>query len=79
MTQRVGTCSLCGGDVMGYRGVWLSMLPPPPDHCASCGAVSASDVVEMRRYPQGSWQFPTTPTTASNTFQLKGYYYVDHS
>ena len=49
MEQRVGTCSLCGGDVVGYRGVWMSILPPPPDRCANCGAVSAADVIEMRR------------------------------
>ena len=49
MRQRIGTCSLCGGDVMGYRGAWHSVLPPPPDKCASCGAVAAgqSDVIEM--------------------------------
>ena len=34
---------------MGDRGAWHSVLPPPPDKCASCGAVAAgqSDVIEM--------------------------------
>ena len=49
MRQRIGTCSLCGGDVMGDRGAWHSVLPPPPDECTSCGAVARgqSDVIEM--------------------------------
>ena len=51
MEQRVGTCSLCGGDVMGFRGAWMSVLPPPPDTCSSCGAVSHDDVIEMKRPP----------------------------
>lgn len=41
MQQRVGTCSLCGGDVVGYRGAWCSILPPPPDQCTLCGAIAA--------------------------------------
>ena len=49
MHQRVGTCSLCGGDVYGYRGAWYAFIPPPPDKCSQCGAVRAEDVIEMRR------------------------------
>jgi len=51
MTQRVGSCSICGGDVMGIRGAWYSVNPPPPDKCSSCGAVAAGDIIEMRRIP----------------------------
>ena len=53
MNQRVGTCSICEGDVMGFRGAWFSVLPPPPDECGSCGAIAASDVIPMvpRRRP----------------------------
>jgi hypothetical protein len=47
MNQRVGTCSLCGGDVVGYRGPWMGVTPPPPDKCKSCGATSAGDVIQM--------------------------------
>ena len=49
MRQRIGTCSLCGGDVVGYRGAWHSVSPPPPDTCSGCGAVARgqSDVIEM--------------------------------
>lgn len=47
--QRVGSCSLCGGDVMGHRGTWMAVGPPPPDRCSSCGAVRGDDVIPMRR------------------------------
>ena len=47
MNQLVGTCSLCGGSVYGFRGAWLSVDPPPPDKCSGCGAVAASDVIKM--------------------------------
>lgn len=45
--QRVGTCSQCGGDVMGYRGIWMSVQPPPPDRCSHCGATRVDDVIQM--------------------------------
>ena len=45
--QRVGTCSICGGDVMGVRGVWMSTEPPLTDTCARCGAVSCTDIILM--------------------------------
>lgn len=32
---------------MGVRGAWHSVNPPPPDRCMSCGAVAASDVIQM--------------------------------
>lgn len=54
---RVGTCSLCGGNVVGHRGARMSINPPPPDRCVSCGATSASDLIKM--YPKritDSWQ-----------------------
>lgn len=47
--QRVGSCSLCGGDVVGFRGVWCATVPPPPDKCSSCGAVAAWDVIKMAK------------------------------
>lgn len=49
MQQRVGSCSICGGDVMGYRGVWMAITPPPPDRCSRCGAVRSDDVIPMVR------------------------------
>lgn len=49
METRVGTCSLCGGDVVGIRGAWWSINPPPPDTCSRCGGVSAADVIRMVR------------------------------
>lgn len=46
-TERVGQCSLCGGDVVGWRGAWFAIIPPPPDQCSSCGARRAGEVIEM--------------------------------
>jgi len=60
--QRVGTCSLCGGDVTGFRGSWSSITPPPPDKCTSCGAVSAADVIPMVR--PGTLRKPSHPYDA---------------
>ena len=48
--QRVGTCSICGGDVVGERGAWMGVNPPPPDTCRRCGATASSDVIKM--YPR---------------------------
>lgn len=50
--QRVGSCSICGGDVVGYRGIWMCINPPPPDKCSGCGAVAAGDVIKMSPAPQ---------------------------
>lgn len=53
--KRVGTCSLCGGPVLGIRGPWYGVNPPPPDTCKRCGAVAASDMIQMVR-PGGKQQ-----------------------
>jgi len=53
MEQRVGTCSRCGGDVVGHRGAWMSINPPPADRCTSCGGVAQSDVIQI--HPAPSW------------------------
>lgn len=47
MEQRLGSCSLCGGDVMGHVGAWMSINPPPPPTCSNCGAKTISDVIKM--------------------------------
>ena len=59
--HRVGTCSLCGGDVVGFRGAWMSILPPPPDRCSRCGAVARGDVIEMVK--AGNWPTVSTKIT----------------
>jgi hypothetical protein len=41
MDQVIGECSQCGGNVAGYVGPWMGVVPPPPPSCQSCGAVSA--------------------------------------
>jgi hypothetical protein len=51
MTQRVGICSICGGDVVGYRGAWMAVIPPPPDQCSNCGATRKENVIEMVHLP----------------------------
>lgn len=58
--QRVGVCSICGGEVLGYRGAWSSVLPPPPDECSSCGAIREDEVIKMR--PRESGRITYGPT-----------------
>lgn len=57
---RIGTCDLCGGDVIGFRGTWVAMIPPPTDSCSNCRATRASDIVEMKnpQLPEASVQTP---------------------
>ena len=54
MNQRVGSCSICGGDVTGFRGPWMGVTPPPPDECSQCGAVAGADVIRMTPRPGAS-------------------------
>lgn len=66
MPQHVGTCSLCGGSVVGYRGAWHSLLPPHPDTCSRCGAVrNDGTVIPMQaRSPVAQpWRMVTTNST----------------
>ena len=64
MNQRVGSCSICGGDVYGFRGTWLATIPPPPDRCSACGAIAASDVIQMVPGPRNSgYEIVTKDTT----------------
>ena len=67
MQHRVGKCSICGGDVMGYRGAWSSILPPPPDECTMCGAIAASqsDVIPMVPRPQRNYRQVTSNMTTA--------------
>ena len=58
--QRVGTCSICGGTVVGFRGAWHGTIPPHPDRCITCGAVRSEDVIKMTPVPT---LFTTTTTT----------------
>ena len=61
MTHRVGTCSICGGDVMGNRYLW-SIDPPALDECASCYAVRPLDILTMS--PRPPRPIPTNDRTA---------------
>ena len=58
--QRVGTCSLCGGEVRGWRGGWWSVEPPPPDSCSSCGAHRREEVIDMVKVGDELQRFSTT-------------------
>lgn len=37
--QVIGKCSICGGDVVAWQGVWHGVNPPPGPKCTNCGAV----------------------------------------
>lgn len=45
--QRIGSCSICGGDVVAWVGGWMGVIPPPATHCTSCNAKTRDDVVQM--------------------------------
>lgn len=51
MNVKIGKCSICGGAVMAWEGIWMSINPPPPPECSSCGAhpKGASNIIEMDR------------------------------
>lgn len=54
MTETViGSCSICGGDVVKYMGVWMSILPPPPATCRDCGATESRGPVIPMVSPSG--------------------------
>jgi hypothetical protein len=69
MLVRVGTCSLCGGDVMGFEGSWSCILPPPPNKCSRCGAIEKGDIIEMVKSPDPSagYRYVTISNTVTNT------------
>ncbi|MHA2063016.1 MAG: hypothetical protein ACXABY_01410 [Candidatus Thorarchaeota archaeon] len=56
---------------MGYRGVWWSTIPPPPDTCTVCGAVAAYDVIQMVPcpYPRTVFYSPVVTTSADITME----------
>lgn len=59
-SQVVGTCSLCGGDVV-LPVVFWSVAPPPPT-CTRCGAQAAAPalpVIPMTPVPARQPWFPT--------------------
>lgn len=66
MNQCIGTCSICGGQVMSYVGAWMSIAPPPPPTCSQCGAVAAGRVREV--IPMVPAPPPRAPAWFSITF-----------
>jgi len=67
MSQRIGACSLCGGDVIGFVGSWMSINPPPPARCSGCGALPASDVIPMSHPAPRPIATPTVTSSAGLT------------
>lgn len=74
MMVRIGTCSLCGSDVLGFQGAWMSVTPPPPPRCSGCGAVAAADVIQMAPAPQRTtpYRYETTiaPTVYTSDYTI---------
>jgi hypothetical protein len=49
MNKKIGTCSLCGGNVVIHEGAWMGINPPKP-YCVKCGAVEDnSPVIKMKK------------------------------
>lgn len=64
MEQRLGICSLCGGEVYGHLGPWWGLVPPPPATCRSCGGVQAGSIIPMvPRGPRAICDLTTTSGT----------------
>ncbi len=61
MNQVIGSCSLCGGDVVSHVGPWMGVIPPRA-HCSSCGALEAQGPV-IRMVP--SPRVPVKQETAT--------------
>lgn len=54
----IGTCSICGGDVVAHDGAWYGVCPPPPPQCQRCGARPKAPMIEMDR--RTAWQIQRT-------------------
>lgn len=56
MNEKIGVCSLCGGNVYGHVGPWWGVVPPPPARCTRCGAypVGHAERVIPMEHPRGS-------------------------
>lgn len=63
MNQKIGTCSLCGGCVVGPT-VWHG-INQPPVWCETCGATGADHgpVIKMTRLPRSITSTGTTIRT----------------
>lgn len=68
MYQEIGTCSLCGGSVVGFSGAWFGVIPPPPARCTFCGAVQQTGpVIPMRPAGPSDAVQITTPGSTGPT------------
>jgi len=68
MDQRLGSCSICGGDVMGHQGAYWSITPPPTPRCVGCGATTSADVIEMQ--PKNTQELESTVNEKDNIKDL---------
>lgn len=69
--RKIGTCSLCGGEVYAFHGAYFGV--PPPAKCQSCGAVrdDCPSVIPMRK--------PEENVPSSHGIYSKGYSWSGNS
>lgn len=67
----MGTCSLCGGPVVG-PAIWHGICPPPI-HCQDCGAEPAVNgkIIEMVPRKYYDYSSVTVSTTGIHPDRLK--------
>jgi tRNA(Ile2) C34 agmatinyltransferase TiaS len=59
VSEVVGKCSICGGDVRGQTGMFYGK--PPPFYCPSCGATNEDrpdKVIRMRKSSEDFRELP---------------------
>ena len=66
MYYRIGTCGLCGGDVIGWRGAWYGDNAPEGDKCKACDTFVACDVIQMSHY-----NMPEAPIDVGLTMKIE--------
>ena len=68
MNEIIGTCSLCGGDVMAIRSGEMAggvlYLTPTKPWCSVCGATKKFPVIEMEPKVDDNCYGPPTVTNA---------------
>lgn len=63
MYRTIGTCSICGGDVIEFIGPWHSITEPPEPNCSRCGAVKRKNIIQMEAPKLTNFNMTFTTTT----------------